>query len=165
MAKIFLCILLAASIAICFGCIGTDDPRRGGLFSYNPRAYKKRQAQRRERLAELEKEEEATRQRSGELEEEAAQKRGEKDALAEKLADLDQDIAYLEEVVSDTQAKTKKQQEKLLQLKAQVKTVKRKLTKIKSESSIDSEARKKEIERLKKKIDDLFEEAEALSRM
>ena len=46
----FTCVVLLS------GCAGhTTDPRKGGLFSYDPSAYDKRISDRQNRLAELDK--------------------------------------------------------------------------------------------------------------
>ena len=73
-------ILYLSSAIVLFllsGCAGqTTDPRKGGLFSYDPDAYEQRLADRRNYLASIEKDTEAQKRKQARLKRElAAQKR------------------------------------------------------------------------------------------
>ena len=108
MGKWMLLLLLSATMFLGEGCQTTDNPREGGLFSYDPQAYDRRLEERRQRLDQAKQEQAAEQQRTSQLEAEAADKRAQRDALAADLAALDSDIARLEtriaQAKSDSQA-------------------------------------------------------------
>jgi len=52
------------SVILLSGCATTTDPRKGGLFSYNPDAYEKRLDDRRNKLHSVEKDTTVQKQRS-----------------------------------------------------------------------------------------------------
>lgn len=56
-------------IVLLSGCAGkTTDPRKGGLFSYNPDAYEKRLSDRENRIDEIERDTSIQKNRGKELE-------------------------------------------------------------------------------------------------
>ena len=56
------------AILILSGCAGTTtDPRRGGLFSYNPKAYEQRLADRERELSAIEQDTAAQKRKSAQL--------------------------------------------------------------------------------------------------
>ncbi len=61
-------ILLAISIMLFTGCAGkTTDPRKGGLFSYNPNAYEKRLNDREQKLESIDSDTNAQKRKSDKL--------------------------------------------------------------------------------------------------
>jgi len=63
-------IYFIASIALILlnGCAGsTTDPRKGGLFSYNPDAYEKRLSDREHQLSDIESDTAAEKRKSAQL--------------------------------------------------------------------------------------------------
>lgn len=67
--------LLLAGIAFALfnGCAGgTTDPRKGGLFSYNPDAYEKRLSDRRSQLGSIESDTSAQKRKTADLQSELA---------------------------------------------------------------------------------------------
>ena len=49
--RLLLCLCVCgALLSACAADSGTTDPRKGGLFSYNPKAYERRAQEREERL-------------------------------------------------------------------------------------------------------------------
>jgi PBP1b-binding outer membrane lipoprotein LpoB len=58
----------AISLVLLNGCAGgTTDPRKGGLFSYNPAAYEQRLAEREQELAAIESDTAAQKRKSAQL--------------------------------------------------------------------------------------------------
>jgi len=160
-------ILMAGSVLILSGCATsqtTTDPRKGGLFSYNPEAYKERIDERKARQSELEMQKAEEEQKSKDLEEQVALKRSERDALAKKIAALDSDIDKIEKQIANARTDTDAQKHAQWKINTKLKVLKKKLAAAKS-SKVDTKAKEREVERLKKEIDRLLEEAEALSKL
>jgi len=70
-------IYFLAGITLLFlnGCAGgTTDPRKGGLFSYNPNAYEQRLAEREQHLSAIENDTAAQKRKSNRLKNELASK-------------------------------------------------------------------------------------------
>lgn len=157
--------LVAVLIGLLTGCETTDDPRKGGLFSYNPEAYEKRLQDRQTKLGQLEEEKKQEQAKTEQLEQQTAAKRAERDALAKKVAAMDQDIAGLEKKVAATKTATKKAAQEKWRIETKLRAVKRELAKVQGDSSMDQTAKEEELKRLQKRIDQLLQEAEELSTM
>ncbi len=151
---------------MCFtlGCQQTTtDPRKGGLFGYNPDAYEKRLQERRSTKDELERQQTAEEQKTRQLQGEIALKESEKEALQKQIADLDDEIARIEIKMATAKLDTEEQKRAQWKISTKLQSLKGQLTTAKSPSNPATTAKKKEVERLKKEIDRLLEEAEALS--
>jgi chromosome segregation ATPase len=159
--------LLVVTILMTAGCATTDDPRQGGLFSYNREAYQKRIAERQARYDVLAADTARQQQESKGLEETANQKRAEKEELTQKLARLDVDIEKTQEKIKQTKVGVKDLERRRSQLTARLESLKQQRSTIDAGSSAyGGEADKRvEIERLQREIDRLLKEAEALSRL
>ena len=150
-------------IALCtatlfIGCANqTTDPRKGGLFSYNPGAYEERLDERRDALAEAEKEKLTSQQETSKLEAEKSAQTQEKAVVEAQLQQLNSSVASLEKDVQAKQAKTaaqKKEQQRILS----------EINSVKSSSRLademeDPEEKRLELERLKKRRDQLEKES------
>lgn len=60
-------VLGSIGILLLSGCATTTDPRKGGLFSYNPDAYEKRLSDRKGQLNAVEKDTSIQKQKSKDL--------------------------------------------------------------------------------------------------
>ncbi len=165
MTKIACLTLLTVSFCLLINCKTTDDPRRGGLFSYNPKAYENRLDERQKRLDELKAQQAREKQVSEQLEKKVAQKQTEKDGLNQKLSALEKDMTGLKKQIQNKNAQNQQQEQALLQIQAKMEILEKELADIQSTPPEDIESQKKEIERLEQTIDELLKEAEALSRM
>ena len=165
MTKWLVILCLSWAVILGGGCQTTDNPREGGLFSYDPKAYDKRLEERQKKLDEVKQEQAAEQQRKEQLESEAAGKRTQRDALAADLAALDKDISRLEARIVEAKSQSEAADKKRWELNTKLRAVKRELKKVREDSSGGAAARKQELEDLKQRIDKLLEEAEALSKM
>ena len=141
-----------------FGCAGqTTDPRQGGLFNYNPKAYEKRVQDRKDNLSDVEELTQSAQEESSRLEAEKSSQAKEKAAFEAQLKELSSSIVSLEKDVQARQAKTvaqKKEQKRILS----------EIDSMKSSSRLademeDPEEKRLELERLQKKRDELEQEA------
>ncbi|MEA2048475.1 MAG: hypothetical protein U9O64_08540 [Campylobacterota bacterium] len=71
MKKIYL--MVGVTLLLLNGCAGgTTDPRKGGLFSYNPDAYEKRLSDRERRLSSIENDTAAQKSKTARLQNDLA---------------------------------------------------------------------------------------------
>ncbi|MDR2124223.1 MAG: hypothetical protein LBP38_04475, partial [Desulfovibrio sp.] len=111
-ALVTVCLILLAA-----GCATTDDPGKGGLFSYSPDAYEKRRVAREARLAELHREQEAEKNQRSKLQAGAAGKREKHAALSGQLRALDGECSALRRQLSGYQARNAAQEAALRDLR------------------------------------------------
>ncbi len=145
------------------GCATTDDPRRGGLFDYNPKAYEKRLEARRQELAKLEytrqelERETHTFQNEVEAKQELrAQQREQLDILAQDLARLDDEIVKIQQNVDKYQARTAAQKRERKRILVEVRAVKRQLSMLRQSSQIPEAEKQEKIAKLQHDIDALL---------
>ena len=142
------------------GCAGqTTDPRQGGLFSYNPEAYEQRLRQREFLLAQ---EEQATRSAEEEqalLEAERISRTQEKAALEKQVRDFNASMVSLEQQIQNRQATTEVQQKERQRILAEIAALQ---ASTEAAESLEDAEKRRELERLEKKRDDLEREAASL---
>ncbi len=158
-------LILAILSVLAAGCATTDNPREGGLFSYNPEAYERRLEEREAELSQAEENQDDETGRADRLERELAGKQGDRDALKRQIAGLDRDILDIETLIKSTVARTREQEQQLWRVNVRLGAVKRDLKRAKSAADKSVDAMKKEVVRLNRKLDELMEEAEQLSKM
>ena len=161
-------ILMVGSFLFLLSCATTQtttDPRKGGLFSYNRKAYEKRLDDRRAKKGDLESKQTIEQQKKEQLEGQVALKQSERNALRKKIASLDSDISKIEKQIASAKIQNDKQKHAQWKINMKLKALKKKLAAAKSSASPDTKAKKKEIERLEKELDRLLEEAEELSKL
>lgn len=145
------------------GCVSTEtDPRKGGLFSYNPQAYEKRIEQRKTSLSETEADTEQARQEGRQLEESKQEKQARQEALKDKLTVLYAQSGQLQKQLDQAKASNAGQEKELERLKTEVASLRSNTIKTNNSSASDS-AKQAQIARLQKRMDELLKEAEALS--
>jgi chromosome segregation ATPase len=149
-----LVVLLGAS-----GCNMTDDPRQGGLFSYSPDKYERRLQDREARLASIEAEQAAEERQSS--------------SLSRDLTVKQKEVAKLKASLNAEQKKIDSQLNRIKKDKskaAQAAELSRKNAAIRQDAARidtidDNAAKKKEIQALRKRLEELKMEADALSRL
>ena len=149
-----LVVLLGAS-----GCNMTDDPRQGGLFSYSPDKYERRLQDREARLAGIEAEQAAEERQSS--------------SLSRDLTVKQKEVAKLKASLNAEQKKIDSQLNRIKKDKskaAQAAELSRKNAAIRQDAAHidtidDNAAKKKEIQALRKRLEELKMEADALSRL
>ncbi|KAA3599761.1 MAG: hypothetical protein D8M57_03535 [Candidatus Scalindua sp. AMX11] len=137
------------------GCQTTTDPRRGGLFSYNPRAYEKRLDDRRSQKIALKRENTVMQQNSENLKEQFTNKQAEEDERARQIAVLDKEIDMIEGEIANSTLRTDLQKHAKWKIDLELKGMKKKLT--------DTGLKERELRELKDELARLMEEAEMLS--
>lgn len=158
--KIYSAISIISLTALA-GCAGqTTDPRQGGLFSYNPQAYEQRLEDRKSNLSEIEKANREAQAKSSQLETEKSIQEKEKAQLEASLQELSVSIASLEKNIRVTRTKTAAQKKEKERILGELKSM-QSSSKLADEKE-DPEEKRLEIERLKKKQDELEKEAAKL---
>ena len=158
-------VLVLPAMLLPAGCATTDDPRKGGLFSYNPEAYEQRLAERQEVLAQEENRQTSQKQQTATLETSVQTKQSEKNYYEAELTTMDKDLDQLYARLVALRKLTKQQKADKASIQAQADAVAKRLAKLKSKAGGQEEQKRAEIERLRKKLDLLLQEAEALSKM
>lgn len=145
------------------GCVSTEtDPRKGGLFSYNPKAYEKRIEERKTSLSETEAGTEQAKQEGRQLEANKQDKQTQQKALKDKLTALYAESGKLQKQLNQAKASNTVQEKELKRLKSDVASLRTNTIKANNSSASDA-AKQAEITRLQKYMDELLKEAEALS--
>ncbi len=143
------------------GCANmTDDPRKGGLFSYNPDKYEKRLQEREDRLAAIEEEQAWETQKNADLRRAKSQKQKEVANMRQKVrneqAKLDRQLQAAKKANGGANA------DRAAELMRENQQLKKELAQIEA-SKKSNEEKLREIERLRGELEDLKLEAEALS--
>ncbi|MDR2726827.1 MAG: lipoprotein [Deltaproteobacteria bacterium] len=152
------------AILLLAGCQKTTDPSQGGLFSYSPEAYKQRKLEREERLKELQREQIAEEQRQAALTQTAAEKRNERGAMQKKLQDANRESVNLEKKLQAFKAQNDAQKAALEDLKGRQARLHADIRASQSGKAGGTEAaRQVEAERLRREVERLVKDTEALS--
>lgn len=159
-------VAIVFSVGLMSGCLTTsDDPRTGGLFGYDPKAYDKRLDKKKTDLEKVEEKNKAAQGQTTALEAQTEAQKAERDALLGKLNQTDREVADLAASVEAMEAKTQAASKKKWQLQTRLKMLQKDLQGLRSGSGGDAGARQAELKRLQGKIDELLAEAEELSTM
>ncbi len=155
-------LLMCALYAGLLSCATTDDPRQGGLFSYDPEAYEKRLEQRRQILEELQKSQQAEQEKTQTLESEVRVKQEELEKQRERLSALDADLEKIQQEVSQYQAQTSVKTKEKEQIEKQIKQLKAQLHALQNNTQLSVAERETRIAQLKSEIDELLQLAAVL---
>ncbi len=148
-------------ICLCSGCATqTTDPHQGGLFSYNPDAYKQRIQDRKRHLSNVEQQNAALQAETDRLESEKTAQTRELAALKKEMSSLSASTASLEKKVRTVRAETSAQKRERERILSEISKVQSSLKK--ADDIPDPEEQRLEIERLKKKRDLLEKEVSDL---
>ena len=167
--SLFGLVLASLALALCgAGCLSesTDDPRRGGLFSYDEAAYQRRLAQRESALGQTREKTAGEQAKTGTLQDDLAQARAQSQMMREELAALETRMDDLHRQIEGTKSKNAVQENERRRLLLKLNALRKKMPQVDQKAQAQKEeASKKEIEELKRQIDRLLQESEALSRM
>ena len=155
-------LLSLCAILLLAGCQTTSDPSKGGLLSYSPEAYKQRQVERQERLKELQREQIAEEQRQAALTQTAAQKQRERGAMQQKLQRANTESANLSKRLNAFKAQNDAQEKALADLKARQARLHADIQAGRAGGG-SVEDRQVEAERLRREVERLARDMEALS--
>jgi chromosome segregation ATPase len=140
-------------IFLTLGCCATDDPTKGGLFCYNPGAYKRRLEERRQEIAKQEITRQALTQESRTLQNEAKAQRVLRDQEREKvrtlkyeLAQLEDDIVRMQKESGRYKTKAAEQIQEKQRINREIQEVRKRINLLKSSPHV-SEAEKIELQR------------------
>ena len=154
-------ILALFIITLCSGCANqTTDPHKGGLFSYNPQAYEKRLYDKHADLSKVEQSNLSARDEATKLKADQAALAKEKAALQKKLDQLSRDTTGLRIRIMAVEAVSSHQRKEQKRLLSEITTIQSAIQV--SDDVEDPEEQRLELERLKKKRNQLEREAEDL---
>ncbi len=154
----FLWLLVALTIG---GCAQhTTDPRQGGLFSYNPTAYEQRLADRQQQLQQLQQQEQTERGHQEELERQKRARSQEKAALEQELHQMHSSLAAMEQKLKKIRLQTTEQRQEQKRILQEINKLK--LLSQSADMSEENKGKRRELEALKKKRDQLEKEAAEL---
>ncbi len=141
------------------GCANlTDDPRKGGLFSYSPEKYEKRLQDREATLAYEEADLDRSLRTNADLKKRKAAMQKEVKILRQQNARIEK---KLKQAKKSSDSETSARAAELLREQQQLKQETAKL----AAQNKETEAKRQEVERLKRELQMLEEEADALSRL
>lgn len=141
--------------AVLMGCATTDDPRQGGLFSYNPAAYERRLEQRRASLRKAEEERRRLETETQHNQLAIQQKQARIAQLEYDLARLDHELATTRLRIEQYTAKTADKQRDKQKAQKQLSALTAQLEEIKANQQLSVEEKNRTIAELKKEINDL----------
>ncbi|WP_035237106.1 hypothetical protein [Desulfobacter vibrioformis] len=155
-----LCLIMLMGLG---ACASTEtDPRKGGLFSYNPTAYQQRIADREATLADTEEANAMARQEGAALDADKQHKQVAYQDLKARMASLYAQTSKLEDQLAKARAINTSQKAKLKRLQDEAASIKSATIQMNnSGESLSTKAGK--LAALQKKMDELLKEAEALS--
>lgn len=156
--------LLGLVIVLIAGCATTDDPRQGGLFSYNPAAYEQRLEERRQNLAALQRDQQAEEQQSRQLESDIKTQQALLEQEQEHLRGLDAELQRLQQNVEKYQGKSKAQQAEKQRLGRDIKRLRGQLSGLRNNQQLAQAEKTKHIESLQREIDELSKVATQLTK-
>ena len=152
----FLSLTLAAAAAfLVAGCASDGDPRSGGLFGYSPKAYEQRLQDREDRLADLEDEEKYQSQRKTKLQGDLKSRQAEEASLRQQVNRINTRSRNLDgklKGAKSSQAGALAKRNANLRSRAAA-----------ADQMSDLSAKEAEIKRLRRELEELEREADALS--
>lgn len=156
-------LLSLCTLLLLTGCQTTTDPSKGGLFSYSPEAYKQRKLEREERLKKLQREQIAEERRQAALKQTASQRQGERTTIQQKLQRANTESAKLKKSLDGFKAQNAAQQAALADLKGRQMRLQADIQASRSGKGGSEENRQIEAERLRREVERLAKDTEALS--
>ena len=151
MKRIVICLFTILSV----GCATTDDPREGGLFGYSPTAYEARLEQRRQNLTALQQNQQQEEAQARQLESDVQTRQAALESERARLRGLDDDLARLQQNINQYQARTSAQQAEKQRLGRESKRLQGKIVALKNNQQLAETDKHKEIESLKREINEL----------
>lgn len=153
--------LMCCGMLLLGGCATTTDPHQGGLFSYSPSAYEQRQQEREARLNDIREEQRREEAAGASLETERARKAAAVSQQQKQLKSLQSELTVTSRNLDTLKASNAAQEAKLAELKRRRGILKGDMNK--AQSNKDPKSREVELERLRRELRQLQDEANALS--
>ena len=165
MKQMVYALLLGIVASILFGCArGSEDPRAPGIWNYDREAYERRLRERQEKLEAFRQGNQSLKSETGRLESDKAAVLNEKRAVEQEMQKLSTSISSLERSVKVKQARTASQRKEQQRLLGELEKL-RASAKANTDYEINPEERKLELERLRKRRDELEKEANNLMKL
>ncbi|MFH2059412.1 MAG: hypothetical protein ABIJ59_10995 [Pseudomonadota bacterium] len=155
------CLLILLNLGACVSSTETD-PRKGGLFGYNPEAYEKRLEDRKATLSATEADTQNAKLESQQLEASKQEKLSQHEALKTELAALYAQSGKLESRLEKVKTTNVAQEQALKRLQDEVTALRGNTIKTNNSNASDT-VKQARIEQLQKRMDELLKEAEELS--
>jgi chromosome segregation ATPase len=115
--RVAMTMILAVSLT---ACATSSDPRQGGLFGYNPKAYDVRLGQRRQELAHQQNISQGLTEQSSSLDNQSRVLENELAIERQRLNDMQIDLSRLESKVNRLQTKSAKQEADIASFKKKI---------------------------------------------
>lgn len=147
-----------------FGCTASTetDPRKGGLFSYNPNAYERRLEERRDELAKTEEDTAKARKKTEHLKSDKQARQAELESVSQQLSTLYADSEKLQRTLNQAKAVNATQEKELSRLTIEVAGLRSQTIQVNNSPKSDA-AKLEKIAVLQKRLNELLADAEALS--
>lgn len=155
------CALLFYAFSGCTASTETD-PRKGGLFSYNPKAYEQRLEERRGELTGIEADTAKVQEETERLKADKQSRQTEHDSVKKQLSTMYTDLGKLQRELCQAKTKNTKQEKDLARFKTEIASLRSQAIQVNNSPKSDA-AKQKKIAELQKRMNELLEEAEALS--
>jgi len=147
--------LMVAAIMLC-GCgATTTDPSKGGLFSYDKKAYESRKQERTQKLVRLEHSTQFEQEKAVALEEQKQLKSSQVQAYDTQLQKLRQDLNSSRKTLDMAKAENAPQEKKLAELRKRQQRI---TNSTQSLGTVNTEAKNAELQKLLKEQSQLEEE-------
>lgn len=156
------CLLMLLSLNGCVSSSTETNPRKGGLFGYNPKAYEKRIEERKAILADTESDTQSARRESQKLDESKKEKLAQHEAIKNRLAALYSESGKLQKQLEQAKTANARQEQELKRLQDQVAALRTDTLKINT-SGVSDSAKQETIKQLQQKMDTLLTQAADLS--
>jgi chromosome segregation ATPase len=156
-----ICILFAA-LFLLSACETTGDPKQGGLFGWSQGKADQRKSERQSHLGALKQEQQSEESRKGQLSAQASGKRSERDAWKKKVQSVDTECANLKKQMDVYKAENGAQENALAGLRARQADL-RQRTRTLLGGGDDVAAQEQEADRLRKEVEKLSSDFNALS--
>lgn len=147
--------LMTAAIMLCGCTAASTDPSKGGLFSYDEKAYETRQQERTQKLVRLEHNTQEEKSKATELEGQKQLKSSQLQAYSTQLQKLKQDLNSSRKTLDMAKAKNAPQEKKLAELRKRQQNI---TSSTQSLGIVDTEAKRAELQNLLKEQSQLEEE-------
>jgi peptidoglycan hydrolase CwlO-like protein len=147
--------IIGLFILLVAGCATTDDPRQGGLFSYNPGAYEARLEQRHQNLAALQENQQQEAEQARQLESDVQIRQAMLERERERLHGLDADLVRLQQNINQYQARTNAQQGEKQRLGREIKRLQGQIGSLRNNQQLAQVEKEKQIASIQREINEL----------
>jgi septal ring factor EnvC (AmiA/AmiB activator) len=150
-------IIRCVPLLLIFGCATTDDPRQGGLWSYNPEAYEKRLEERRVALREIQGNQRNEENTTKHLKSELSAKKEKFTKEEERLESLTEELSKIRHDINQYQAKTNAQYNKKKRVQNEIQRLNNQIKALQDQAQLSEIEKDKKITSLKREINELLE--------